>query len=141
MTSPLEWLAAAAVRTWTRAYTSGMPELLRDARRDEIESDLWEWQHDPDRGTGPGVAGHVLLRLVRGMPDDLFWRMTHATRRKASALGTLATILLLLVAWVYAQFLRPQPLPQPPPRPMQFVSDRPAIPPPPPPPPRPANLR
>jgi hypothetical protein len=142
MTPSLDRLVSAAVRAWTRVYTVGMPELSRDVRRAEIESDLWEWQHDPDRPTGPGAAAGVFLRLLMGMPDDLLWRMTHAPHPKAAALRTVATVLLLLVAWAYVQFLRPLPLPQPPARPMQFVSDRPGIPPPPPPPPpRPANLR
>jgi hypothetical protein len=142
MTRPLEWLASTAVRTWTRVYTCGMPALSRDVRRDEIESDLWEWQHDPDRGTGPGAAANMFLRLVLGMPDDLFWRETHAPHGKSAALRTVATVLLVLMAWAYVQFQRPEPLPQPPSRPMQFVSDRPGIPPPPPPPPpRPPNLQ
>jgi len=143
MTPMLLWLAVAAVRTWTRVYTCGMSPRARDNRRAEIESDLWEWQHDPDRVSGPGAAGQVLMRLVLGVPDDLLWRATHVTDRRVAALRTAATILLFLVAWAYTQWLMPLPLPEPA-RPMQFVSDRPTIPPPPPPPPpppRPANLR
>jgi hypothetical protein len=140
MTRLLLRVAAAAVRTWTHLYTCGLPALWRDARRGEIESDLWEWQHDPDRGTGPGAAGQVLLRLLLGLPDDVFWRMAHVSRRRVATLRMAATVLLFLVAWAYVQWL--QSLPTPPARPMQFVSDRPAIPPPPPPPPPPpANLR
>ncbi len=143
MTRLLLWLVVAAVRAWTRLYTSGLPAQSRDVRRAEIESDLWEWRHDPDRGSGPGAAGHVLLRLLLGVPDDLFWRMTHVTSRRVATLRTAATILLFLVVWVYVQWLAPGSLPTPPARPMQFVSDRPTIPPPPPPPPPapPANLR
>jgi len=142
MTSILIWLAVAAVRTWTSVYTCGMAPLARDVRRAEIESDLWEWQHDPDRGSGPGAAGQVLLRLVLGVPDDLLWRATHVADRRVATLRTAATVLLFLVAWAYTQWLMPLPLPEPPARLMQFVSDRPTTPPPPPPPPpRPANIR
>jgi len=142
MTPLLVRLAFAAVRAWTCVYTSGMPVLSRDVRRAEIESDLWEWQHDPDRASGPRAPVHVLLRLMLGMPDDLLWRMTHVTDPRTAAFRTAATVLLVLVAWAYVQWVRPQPLPQPPAPPMQFVSDRPTLPPPPPPPPpRPPNLR
>jgi hypothetical protein len=141
VTRLLLWAAGVAVRTWTRIYTCGLPPLSRDVRRAEIESDLWESQHDPDRGSGPGAAGHVLLRLLLGLPDDVFWRLTHAAGRRVAMLGTVATLLLFLAIWAYVHSL--QSLPTPPARPMQFVSDRPEIPPPPPPPPpaRPPNLQ
>ena len=140
--TPLVRLASVMVRAWTRAYTWGMPALSRDVRRAQIESDLWEWQHDPDGASSPRAVAHVLLRLLLGMPDDLFWRMTRVTDPRTAALRTAATVLLFLVVWAYVQWLAPQPLPQPPASPMQFVSDRPTIPPPPPPPPpRPPNLQ
>jgi hypothetical protein len=45
------WIVGAAslVRSWTWLYTCGLPAAVRDARRAEIESDLWEFFHDPDR--------------------------------------------------------------------------------------------
>jgi hypothetical protein len=134
MTRLLLWLAVAAVRTWTRVYTCDMPPLARDIRRAEIESDLWEGLHDPDRGSGPSAAGQMLLRLVLGVPDDLLWRAAHVTDRRVAAVRAAATVLLFLGVWAYTQWLMPLPLPDPPARPMQFVSDRPTIPPPPPPP-------
>jgi hypothetical protein len=140
VTRLLLWVAGAAVRTWTHLYTCGLPALTREVRRAEIESDLWESEHDPDRGAGPGAAGHMMLRLLMGLPDDVFWRLAHVTGRRVATLRAVATVLLLLVVWVYVQWL--QSVPTPPPRPMQFVSDRPTIPPPPPPPPPPpVNLR
>jgi hypothetical protein len=39
-------LASALVRAWTIAYTWRMEPVHRDARRAEIESDLWESAHD-----------------------------------------------------------------------------------------------
>ena len=41
--------AIAAVRAWTTLYTCGLPTGQRDARREEIESDLWESVHDATR--------------------------------------------------------------------------------------------
>jgi hypothetical protein len=38
----------ACVRRWTCVYTWRLPPAVRDARREEIESDLWESSHDPD---------------------------------------------------------------------------------------------
>jgi len=39
-------LATALVRLWTRVFTLGMPDRVREWRRAEIESDLWEQAHD-----------------------------------------------------------------------------------------------
>ena len=71
------WLRAviACVRAWTRLYTSRLPPIVRHRRRAEIDSDLWEWRADQAREPrGPGAA-HLLLRLLRGMPDDVAWRV------------------------------------------------------------------
>jgi hypothetical protein len=69
--------AVAAVRAWTNVYTWGLPVEYREARRDEIESDLWESVHDAasDRRT---LALQIAARLVAGIPDDLGWRSEHA---------------------------------------------------------------
>jgi hypothetical protein len=68
-------LAIVLVRAWTRLYTCGLPLDLRTARRAEIDSDLWELQHDSE-GPQPGrAAPAILLRLMAGIPDDLAWRM------------------------------------------------------------------
>ena len=64
-------LVERLVRTWTRLYTIGVAPDLRDRRRAEIESDLWESRHQPQR---PYTAAHVLLRLLLGVRDDVAWR-------------------------------------------------------------------
>jgi hypothetical protein len=68
--------ALAAVRGWTRVYTARMDPPLREARRAEIESDLWELHEDARRsGASPTrIAIHMLLRLLLGIGDDLAWR-------------------------------------------------------------------
>jgi hypothetical protein len=68
--------ALALVRGWTRLYTARMERPLRDARRAEIESDLWELHEDARRrGATPElIALHMFARLVGGVVDDLRWR-------------------------------------------------------------------
>ena len=76
---------AVLVRVWTYLYTFALPSEIRDRRRSEIESDVWESEHDPD------VPHHALvLRLLRGMPADVLWRLEvtpsrqHAPRARAA---------------------------------------------------------
>ena len=71
MSSRAVALAVRMVRMWTRAYTLGTRAGVRDARVREIECDLWESQHDPDRAT---TASEILIRLVLGIPEDVLWR-------------------------------------------------------------------
>jgi hypothetical protein len=65
-------------RAWVRLYTWQMAPHEASARRAEIDSDLWEMQHDA--ATWHGAAGTMmaLLRLVRGVPADVLWRIEHA---------------------------------------------------------------
>src|SRR5690348_3674133 len=70
-------LAIAIVRAWTRLYTCATPPVLRDARRAEIDSDLWEFRQDVDASRGLSPAIQVVLRLVAGLPDDLAWCVEH----------------------------------------------------------------
>ena len=133
-------LAIATVRAWTRLYTWRMPPDLREARRAEIESDLWEFRQDAAHARGVGPAAHVLVRLLRGVPADLVWRTEHAVSgerslRRNAALT--ATVLLVVVLWMFGS-LRPSELPLLPaaPRPSVDVS----LPPPPPPPPPPPRI-
>ena len=69
-------IAHRAVRWWVALYTWGLPLELRASRRAEIESDLWEQEHDarftecdPDRHTW-----QVLGRWLFGICTDLSWR-------------------------------------------------------------------
>ena len=86
--------ALTIVRVWTTLYTSGMPDGLRETRRAEIESDLWESQHDRRPESDLGVSGQILLRLLRGVPDDVLWRvelMDLRTRRRRFGMWITAT--------------------------------------------------
>jgi hypothetical protein len=69
------------VRGWVYFYTSGLPTAVRDARRQEIDSDLWEHER---HGTLSGrslaeTAVEVLARLLIGIPADLVWRWEQRT--------------------------------------------------------------
>ena len=76
MSSPL---AERATRGWVHLYTRRLPLDVRDVRRAEVESDLWE--HDADlreRGLGRALGGlEITGRLAAGIPADLTWRRTH----------------------------------------------------------------
>src|SRR5688572_12237318 len=138
MKSPLLDLAISAVRAWTRLYTRGMPTALREDRRAEIESDLWESRRDPSAERGIRAAAHVFVRLLRGVPADLVWRAEHRASRMPSSRRNiaLAAIGVCVVALGMFAAVRPSELPVPrvAPTPIVDVSLRPPPPPPPPPP-------
>lgn len=73
------------VRAWVRLYTVGLPTGLRDARRDEIDADLWEQARDAASERTPSLTSHVLFRWLIGLPDDLLWRIAHIRSEDASA--------------------------------------------------------
>ena len=74
--------AVRVARLWTRVYTLGMPAELRAARLTEIESDLWECQHDPGR---PARPAEMIARVLLGIPDDILWRMEQSAEAKTQA--------------------------------------------------------
>jgi hypothetical protein len=111
MTSPVRTrsaafgLATSLVRAWTHAYTWRLEPAVRDRRRAEIESELWEFEQDPERGKHP--AAHMLVRLLVGIPDDLSWRAEHALARRTRvrtsvrvAAWTVATVIIAAALWI-----------------------------------------
>jgi hypothetical protein len=132
---PLARLAADCVRWWTRFYTLGMSESIRDARLAEIESDLWEHRADEPN---PLL---VFSRLLRGMLDDFRWRVEHMANERHPALRalvlSLGVAILFSTLWVSVA-MRDAGTPKPPAAP-DLVSRRVEYPPPPPPPPPPCN--
>jgi len=93
--------AVATVRAWTRVYTYGLPRAQRDARLEEIDSDLWESVNDPasDRRT---LALQIAARLIAGLPDDLGWRSEQAA---AAPVWRWRVALTVVVATVFALWL------------------------------------
>ena len=74
---PRPEVSSAIVRHWTRLYTAGARSELRESRRAQIESDLWEHRTDARaRGlTRLGLALEVTGRMARGIPSDIAWRV------------------------------------------------------------------
>ena len=139
MTSRRARLAVALASTWVRFYTRDMPPAIAAQRRAEIESDLWEQLHDPDR---PARAFEVIVRLVAGIPDDLRWKEEQVEpgeirKRIVVTLGAtaLAALLLMGMMTLAAASLKPPALPAPPVPEWQRPMTGPPPPPPPPPPP------
>jgi hypothetical protein len=90
--------AIAATRLWTRLYTAGLPREVRESRRAEIESDIWESLHDPT-ASGP----QILLRLAAGVLDDVSWRagyLPHESRTVGMTIGTGALMLAAMWQWL-----------------------------------------
>jgi hypothetical protein len=143
MTAPLFALAVAVLRGWTHAYTWRLDPVLRERRRAEIESDLWEFQQDPAaiRGLSPGL--HVLARTLRGVPDDLGWRADNivvgATREwRVAMVAATAAAVVVAALWVFTSLQHAE-LPRPPATPNAlYLRTTNRLPPPPPPPPPPA---
>jgi hypothetical protein len=92
-------IAVGLTRAWVRLYTCHAPAHIAAARRAEIESDLWEMQHDADLPSGRRGA-MAAARLLAGIPDDLAWCFDNAPAeeqlllRRAFAL-TVATVLVV----------------------------------------------
>ena len=111
-------IAMAIVRGWTRLYTCRMDPALRDERRAEIESDLWESQEDVRwaQREPAAVAGDMLVRLLRGASDDLFWRVEHARVHihvMQQALWATAVASVVCVVWLMSALeTKVAPLPQ-----------------------------
>jgi hypothetical protein len=107
-----------AVERWVAIYTRGLPRDVRDSRRAELRSDLFEHLRQA-AGAGHGRLRRslqVLGRVVRGMPDDLAWRFAQqipAPRRQLLAwlfdwvVSPAAAIGVLLTAWLGGSPLRP----------------------------------
>ena len=135
-TTPIR-IAVAVVRAWTCIYTWRLPEPVRERRRAEIESDIWESQHDTPAGQDRALQ--MIARLVRGVFDDVRWRAEQIDdspqRKPVLALSVGAAVLQASMLFVIAA--RSVDPPQPPPAPELDWRHRgrPAPPPPPPPPP------
>ncbi len=77
------------VRGWVWLYTLGLSHETKNARRTEIDSDLWDQTHawGVHRPNTSGDASSVLFRCVRGVPADVLWRFAEARIPGNSATG------------------------------------------------------
>ncbi len=87
MSAPLG-VTTGIARRWVALYTLGLPQGLRDARRREIDSDLWEQQQFAVLRREPvlGTAAEILARTLLGIYSDISWRVQArgATRAERS---------------------------------------------------------
>lgn len=95
-------------RHWVRLYTAGLPPEIRKVRREELESDLWEQEHEAAAADGrpTKTAMQVLHRLVRGIPADLCWRQQQGGAKllrragRGAVEGTRLTTAVVARHWV-----------------------------------------
>lgn len=78
---------------WVRLYTRGLPPEMRDARADEIASDIYEHCASAN-GNERGVSAAVIGRTLRGVPGDLIWRFEEgrAVKNEPRADGVLTGV-------------------------------------------------
>jgi hypothetical protein len=127
--------AVALVRIWTQFYTMWMEPTIRDARRAEIDSDLWE--QCAAEQSGPLLALRIVARLSLGMTDDLRWRVEAGpVPRRVRATVGLALVSAGVLGWFWvAMSIAPAAPELPPARTARWERRTPMPPPPPPPPP------
>lgn len=95
----------ASVRWWARVYTCVLPPETAARRTAEIESDLWECQHDANGCSQAQSPMHLFIRLIFGIADDVLWAAEHAFPRHSIGLGlrravVMAIAMLLLITGV-----------------------------------------
>ena len=103
-------LSVGMARSWVALYTLRLPLDIREARRSEIDSDLWEQQWLAARRGDPvfGTAIEVLARMLLGIISDITWRAQAAASARADRgkrmnealymrMGSIGVILALLV--------------------------------------------
>ncbi len=93
--------AAGLAQRWVAAYTRGLPPAVRERRRAELASDLWE-QRAAGRAAGtpePAVGRSIVWRTVAGAPADLRWRRRQLTAPRGWQLAS-AHAPSRLPAWV-----------------------------------------
>lgn len=90
---------------WVHLYTLAVTRDVRDRRRDEIDSDVWEHVADAHTRRRSNIAGQleVLRRVLTGIPADLSWvidtRGIHKERASMTErrLQTTVTVCALVV--------------------------------------------
>jgi uncharacterized membrane protein YhaH (DUF805 family) len=87
-----EGFASAIVRAWTFVYTIGAGSPAREARRDEIASDLFEHARSgaDDGMRSRGVAGQMLARCFLGIGADVSWRVQRTLGQHRAIKGEVA---------------------------------------------------
>jgi hypothetical protein len=72
---PTKTVACRFARVWVQIYTLAVTRDVRDRRRAEIDSDVWEHVSDARTRRRSELVGQfeVLRRVLTGIPADLSW--------------------------------------------------------------------
>ena len=72
---PTDTVACRFARVWVHVYTLAVMPNVRDRRRAELDSDVWEHIADAHTRCRGNVAAQleVLHRVLTGIPADLSW--------------------------------------------------------------------
>ena len=99
-------LTVGMARCWVALYTLRLPLEIRESRRSEIDSDLWEQQWLASRRGDPalGTAIEVLVRMTLGILDDLVWRL-EAGARTTKGTTTVNDTLPMRIGFIIAMVL------------------------------------
>lgn len=103
-------LAGRVARVWVHLYTRAVSRDVRDRRRAEIDSDVWEHISDARsrRRTELGGQFEVLRRVVAGIPADVAWvadmRVTHK-ESKSMKQRRLQVIVIACASVIIANFI------------------------------------
>ena len=83
-------LPVRLVRRWVLLYTAGLPADVRDARREEIDADLWEHAREAALMARPTstLRSQVALRLLLGIAADVAWRIGQIGARQQGETAT-----------------------------------------------------
>jgi hypothetical protein len=68
---------------WADRYTRGLPDDVRERRRDEIASDVFEQRHM--QAVSDGRSSSPAWRTVRGIPADVAWRRQEKRAMRANS--------------------------------------------------------
>lgn len=96
-------LSIGVARSWVALYTRGIAREMRDSRRSEIDSDLWEQQWLASRRGDPAfeTAVEVLVRMLGGIISDITWRL-EAGASRSKGLSTVNDSLPMRIGFLAA---------------------------------------
>lgn len=98
--------ASQLARGWAAVYTLGVAGHVRESRRAEITSDVWEHHLDVVTGSRSAwvFAASVVSRVARGVPADLLWRVNVEGPKmeiKIPFERIVGALLLVMIAFVF----------------------------------------
>ena len=97
-------LAVALAHSWVGVYTRGLPGALRDARRNEIESDLWEqqWLAARRQELPLVTAAEIAARTLLGFMSDITWRLEAGASSQTKGITTVSNSWSMRLGFIVA---------------------------------------